>query len=400
MSFRTDTWLNMTRGVGQTLPTAVNTCYGGSSTAAEITNAFLTLGMGVATMALSAKQAGSIQNTNAEISKSAKGTIASYSADIAAATGKFNTKYGKFGASISTDGVPTKTYAQIKADLTSKGKMLQEAVDADKKDNVQKYGVQQAVVTSLEVAESNFNNLASTLEGIATSCQGKINITNGTASAVDPDGKEFEKYLTQEQKDSGLDGTSTQAYQDEKAMREAKASEYNRLQAQQKDICSQNGIDYNNGKPDFTTKISDAKAELTKLGEAKVNGSMSVATQVSSLESINTQLIELGTEAEFNAAVQEVKDIATAYNNALDIQKQETRSSEFDTAAKNDKAALKKAKRGGHKGLRGWFYDISHKDKKDANVMAAKNQYNISKGKANDQRIALQKTYEQYYPDS
>lgn len=400
MSFRTDTWLNMTQGVGQTLPTAVNTCCGGSSTAAEITNAFLTLGMGVATAALTAKQAGSVQNTNAEISKSAKGTIASYSADIAAATGKFNTKYGQFGASISTDGVPTKSFAQIKTDLTTKGKMLQEAVDADKQDNVKKYGVQQAVVSSLEVAESNFNNLASTLESIETSCKGKITISGGTATAVEPNASEFDKYLTKEQKDSGLDGSSTQAYQDEKAMREAKANEYNRLQTQQKDICSQNGIDYNNGKPDFATKISEAKAELAKLGEAKVNGSMTVASQVSALDAVNAQIIELGTEAEFNAAVKEVKDIATAYNNAIDIQKQETRSSEFDTAAKNDKATLKKAKRGGHKGLSGWFYDITHKDKKDANVIAAKNQYNISKGKANDQRIVLQKTYEQYYPNS
>lgn len=388
MSFRTDTWLNMTQNVGMNQLQNVGCNHYGGSETGQLVSTFMNIGLGVATAALTAKQASSVQNPNAEKSKIAKATISSYSADIAAATGKFNTRYAEFGTSISNNGSVTKSYEQIKTDLDSNIKNLKSSIDADKKANLTKYNNQKAVVTTYEAALSNYQSISTTMTNMESANVGKFTVDGGKATVVKPNAADYQKYVTGDGKPE-----DTQMFKDELATREAAVKSYNELADSRAKVLEQNKVQDENG---LKENISNAQKELETLGEAQVNGSLSVAQYVTALDNANSQLAKLGSASDFQAAIDSVVNIDKAYNDAVKIQQQETRVSESETAVKNDKADLKKAKRGGKSGVRGWFYDITHKDKKSKDVQNKKAIYTQSKQQSDAQKLALQSAYEMY----
>lgn len=386
-------WNSMTGANPLLNNAAAASCTGGGNTAAEITNTFLSLGMGIAAMALSNQQASSVQGADKQVSKAAKAVIANYAADSATAINNFNTKYAQFGTVINSEGKVTKSYDDISNELQTKKNDLQKLVGDNKNENLELYNKTQGEIIACQSAIDTFTTLESQLSNMASG--GKINITGDSATAVTPSTDEFEIYLSAEDKKAGKKPEETQAYQDELSSRQELAKTYNDLKASQNKVLTDNGV---TGKEGLDQKKSDLEGKLADYGKATLTGDTSVASYVNSLKDIDSQISKLGSKADFDNAVKTVTDLHTAYTNALSVQTSETRLTEANNAVKNTKAGMNELKRGGHKGLRGFAYDIFHKDSKNPEIAEKRTVYNNAKEARDKQQVAMHEKYAEFYP--
>lgn len=366
-------------------------CYG---TTASFLNSILIAG-GIVADGL--KEAGVTKSVNSEISKQAQVTVGSFAAKSAAARSKFDTKYREFGVSIDQTGTPSKTFAQIKSELTTQAEALKKSVDKTKQDAVSQYNSLKTTVDNWKADIVSYDAITDSLKNMETTNAGKIKVDGGKATAIAPNASDYEKYLSEADKNAGKTGKDTQAYTDALAERENLATQYNQEVANQKAILVKNSV---SSKEELATKIEKAEPKLADLAKGEINDSsgMTVADYTSQLDVINTKLAKLGTEEDFNAAVAEVKNLYDDYSKALEITTQEARVAEQDNLVKSSKADLKKAKRNNKTGFKGWWYDITHKDKKDKEVVRLKGVYNDAKTEADKRKLALQNGYEKYYP--
>lgn len=346
---------------------------------------------------------------NKQVSAGAQAVINAYPAKVGAAVNSFNSKYSSLGATISETGVPTKSYAQMKADIQSQIDNLKKSVNNNKtKDNtdhtdgtgnVQNYNTLKSVYNSLTSAKQNYENLESSKKQIQENNTEKITVNNDTATAKKINWQNYTQYLSEdEQKLSEQEQESraknTQAYRNELASREQVADQYNNMAKNQKQILATNKLQ---SVQDFEQKINDAKAEMDKAGENKISDNgITVSQYDAALSDLESKLSALGTQADFDAAVKEITDINAEYKEATAIKTAEATATEDANAAATSKRTLKKAKQGGHTGLRGKFYDWFHKDKNSTDVMSAKVNANDAAQRSASSQAALEQLYSQY----
>lgn len=363
--------------------------------------------IGAALLASSGGSEGdSVAATNARVSKTAAAIVSSYSSDMAAAQGEFQTRYADFGITISKTGVPTKTYAQAKSELEVQlAKMNEKITTGNDKSNFDNYNNQLTLVNSLRSAVNQYSDLATQLSKQAAANTDKISInpsSNPPATANNPNAKDYEMYLTEEQKRSGVSGASTQAYKDALGANQTAANTYNDTFSAQQKLLTSNGV---KTLDELQTKLSNEESKLTEpknqdyVGGSKI-GNLDVANFVQTRNNLLSQQAKLGTEAEFNAAVNKVRGVYQAYTNAQAVIENENRARESDNLVANSRSALMNAKRGNHTGLRGWLYDIFHKDRNDNDVVAARLNYNNARENSTAAHQGLQNTYERFYPTS
>jgi len=374
--------------------------------------------LGVAAMTNSQSKSG-VKTSNKQVSNAAAEIVKSYPTDIAEATTNFNNKYASLGATINNDGSVTRTYEQIKADIQGKIDNLKKQVDNkdnSNSSNLDAYNNAKAIYDGLNAAQQNYNNMSTQLENIKTQNAGKITVQdNGNATPNEPNASEFTKYLPADvqnligkpEKDGGITqqqandrAKETQAYKNEVTNRKSAADSYNNTLKAQKDILSQNGV---NSLKELTKKINEAKSKMEEAGSKNVdkNGGMTASQYDAALSNYESQLAQLGSKADFDTAVNEVKTINESYKSALQLQQAETNAQEQANAAAADKKAAKIAKRTGkngkvHTGLRGAFYDMIHKDKNNIKVVDAKNRANASASSSASANATLQELYDRY----
>ena len=388
------------------------------STFGNIFEGVLDMGMMVGVAALESKSAGKSANaSNKQVSNFINNVVAEYPTKMTQIQTKFTTKYAQFGASMDTNGSVTKTYAQIKSDITQQISDLEKSINVAGKDNADKTDgkANLSEYTKLKTSYNGYDQAVKSYDNFETSRSNFLAqhtaIIDSNGKGIQPKAKDYEKYLSEDEKKAGKTGDSTKAFQDaQKAVSDAEA-DYKKLVDARDKVLKENNVQT---KQELEQKRNDAKAQMEEFAQNnKVNDKTTIAQYEAQKKALEGQMAQLGTEADFNKLVKEATDLHSAYNDALRGQDLETRAKESANAAKNDKKAAKKAKRGGHTGLRGMFYDMFHKDSKtylkdangkvvtdsNGNKVTAKTMKDISKNSkivSNTYNEALQEYYNRF----
>lgn len=370
------------------------------STFGNIFEGVLNMGMMVGVAALESKSAGkSVKASNKEVSNFINNVVAEYPTKMAQIQTNFATKYAQFGVSMDANGSVTKTYAQIKSDITQQISDLEKSinvagnVNADKtngKENLNEYTKLKTSYNGYDQAVKSYDNFDTSISNFVTQNSTLID-QYGNEKQLNPD--DFKKYLPEAERGS-KSGRETKAFQDaQKAVNDALAN-YKKLVDARKKVLTDNGVSDKNG---LVKKRDDAKTEMEDFAQKNnVNEKTNIAQYEAQKKALEGQMAQLGTEADFNKFVKEATDLHSAYNDALQGQDLETRTQELTNAAKNDKKAAKEAKRGGHTGLRGVLYDMFHKDSKTKGAVAAKKTAKDSQIALDTSKMALQEYYNRF----
>lgn len=371
------------------------------STFGNIFEGVLDMGMMVGVAALESKSAGkSVKASNKQVSNFINNVVAEYPTKMAQIQTNFATKYAQFGVSMDANGSVTKTYAQIKSDITQQISDLEKSINVAGKDNADKTDgkANLSEYNKLKTSYNGYDQAVKSYDNFETSINNFLAqntaIIDSEGKGIQPKSEGFDKYLSEDEKKSGKTGKDTKAFQDaQKAVSDAEANYKKLVDARQK-VLKDNNVD---NKEALEKKRDDAKAEMEKFAQDKnVNDKTTIAQYEAQKKALEGQMAQLGTEADFNKLVKEATDLHSAYNEALQGQDLETRAKENANAAKNDKKAAKKAKRGGHTGLRGMFYDMFHKDSKNQKVVEAKGIAKNSQIALDTSKMALQEYYNRF----
>ncbi|MCD8377544.1 MAG: hypothetical protein LUB59_02010 [Candidatus Gastranaerophilales bacterium] len=339
-----------------------------------------------------------------QVSNAAATAVQSHASNLTTLINNFSTKYGQFGLTLNNDGsVSGGTYASVKNGIEQQIKTLNDSVanEGDAANNNTAYLNAKSAYDAAVQNKQSHDNFISQANSIAAANSGKITVAGSnddrTATATEITPGDFKKFLSgddQNANDWQDKVKSLGVYQNEAAARKLAAEQFNQAIKGAKDLSSK----LTSGQT-FDEAITSAKAAMDNAGKEKVgndsNSDLTAAGYQEQLNALNAKLASLGSEAEFNSAVNAIKQENANYQAALQVQNQEQASTEWSNAAATDKKALKKAKKGGHTGIRGWFYDITHRDSKDKNVQTAKATYNNSAAQANTEQQALYNLYNQ-----
>jgi hypothetical protein len=406
---------------------SINTSYSYSNkkVASEIGLGLLSDGMSIFQTLMMAKIANSAAETstkaqNSAISSEAKSIITNYPAKMTQATSNFNQKYSGL-ATIDENGIPSRTYGQIKADIEGQIKDLQASIPAGTKDeqtgqikksdgqtNLEKYNAAKQNYDNMCALKTDISRMNTQMKSIVDNNQKEITVTADGAKANAIDIKDYYQYLTKDELESGEKDTrakNTDAYKAEQQKRENLVKQYNDLAESKKTRLANANV--NEGGID--QKITDAEREMNALADGQVNGTGITAAQYNeTLQRLQGQLAKLGTEAEFNQAVNEIKSLNDEYKAALELQSAEQSAQESANAVKNNKKTLKQTKAVNGGGIKNWLYRKTHSKSIAASgitksenpnqaIAKAKVNYSDSKEKASTSQQLLQSLYQQYY---
>lgn len=342
------------------------------STFGNIFEGVLDMGMMVGVAALESKSAGkSVKASNNAAASKMASTIANYETESQQAVNSFNTKYKDFDVTISKDGVPTKSYDSIKAEITDDISSAKKNITEQGKKNLETYKNAKASYDNLTRIEANFNSYKGTLESLKTAGEGKqFTINADTATVKEPNAEEFKQFVSltsEEQKTLSTSGT----YPSDISERAKNTSQYTTAQNNNKKATDEyNGIatkkkEIETKHPNLSQEISDAKTKMEEAGNADANDSkISVKDYQENITTLEAKLASLGSKSDFEASVGKLTKLKADYEKALKGQELQKTADGEANALKNLKSEAKALKRGGHTGLRGMFYDMFHKDSK------------------------------------
>ncbi|MCM1266116.1 MAG: hypothetical protein NC200_07950, partial [Candidatus Gastranaerophilales bacterium] len=361
---------------------------------------------------------GTDKKTNSQILASAKTVVANYPSKSMDIITNFNAQYSKAGISMDTNGTPSKTYAQAKADIEAEIKSIKANMTDD---DTKTEGVQNNNKTAYDTAKStyegyasalqSYDNYTSTIDNMKTTQGGKtIEITGEgdamKAKGMEPDASQFTQYLSPEQQESckvngKIDQSKletlakqTSKYQTAKQTNEQQATTFNSLVEGRKNALP-SGV---NSRSDLEKKMTEAKKVMDEAGAKTVNANGQTAAQHDmAVKNLESKLAALGTKEDFDAAVKEMTELKKELAEAKAIIAADATATEDANALANSKRTLKSKKQGGHTGLRGKFYDIFHKDSKTKGVAAAKADVTARTDDANTSLTASQQLYAKYY---
>jgi hypothetical protein len=273
------------------------------------------------------------------------------------ATSNFNQKYSGL-ATIDENGIPSRTYGQIKADIEGQIKDLQASIPADITDKTTNKTTKSSGRTHLEqynAAKQNYDNMCALktdvdsmnaqMNSLRTNNSNEITISGDTATANDINVSDYYQYLKGNEQDLAQQeketrAKNTQQYKTEKQKRDNLAQQYNDLVKNKATRLANANVDNEAG---IDPKIKDAERTMNTLAEGQVNDSGVTAVQYNeTLQRLQGQLAKLGTEEEFNQAVNEVKSLNDEYKAALELQSAEQSAQENANAVKNNKKSCQR----------------------------------------------------------
>ena len=320
-----------------------------SSAGAIIGSIFGSLATGLGAALVSNKMSGAGKPSNKQISANVAKIVSEMPTQIANKVAKFNTNYGAAGVKISSDGTVNPSYEVRQKELTDAIATREKEVKGSNgktQPSYQKYTEAKAVVTGLERGKTAYEAIGKQIENFDTS---RFDIIGEKASIKEPSSGEYIQYLSKDVQDKYKDNhlqlcklaIETNKYQDDKKALENKCKEYNNLKADQKNIL--NGLKDKDGKPitsenELSNAIKEAEKAVKEIEGTKIEGSETTNSQHdAAINSLKKQLKALGTKAEFDAAVQEIKHMNTKYTDVLKVQKEVKDVKEADNAVKNNK---------------------------------------------------------------
>ena len=320
-----------------------------SSAGAIIGSIFGSLATGLGAALVSNKMSGAGKPSNKQISANVAKIVSEMPTQIANKVAKFNTNYGAAGVKISSDGTVNPSYEVRQKELTDAIATREKEVkgsNGETQPSYQKYTEAKAVVTGLERGKTAYEAIGKQIESFDTS---GLDIIGEKASIKEPSSGEYIQYLSKDVQDKYKDNylqlcklaIETNKYQDDKKALENKCKEYNNLKADQKNIL--NGLKDKDGKPindieNLSNAIKEAEKAVKEIEGTKIEGTETTNSQHdAAINSLKKQLKALGTKAEFDAAVQEIKHMNTKYTDALKVQKEVTDVKEADNAVKSNK---------------------------------------------------------------
>lgn len=301
-------------------------------------------------MAIIGKMAsGETASSPKNVSASVAQAIATLPGQIQTSVASFNTKYAAAGVKIDSNGglIPAgTTYSGLKTSLETQISNLEKETISDEKTgkvhaNYQAYTKMQTTVSNLESAQISIGSYESQLNSFD-----KSDIKIGGGGKAEPrDLSDAEIKICKDACSKGQDYTTTNTYNDIKAGLQAKADAYNSLLESKNNACK--GLRDKDGNALSVTKstdldkpIEDAKTKLNELGKSTIDGKADgtkCADHDDTLAALKKRLAALGTEAEFNASVNEIKNLNMQLSNALQVRSEETDVDEANNRVKANK---------------------------------------------------------------
>lgn len=380
------------------------------------------LGMGVnifaAAQMAKASNTQSTQNVKgafSEYSGAVASRISNYANESTQAIAEFTSKYGAdpLNMSISEDGTVTPSYESVSNQIDEAIKNIKSDSNVTKagKSNLQSYSKLQAKYTGLSAAASNYDQTLTNLSSFKSTNSVGVKYTGdgegSSAEAVPLGSGDYENYVQY------LDPSLQQIYTNSKDISKVKsniealpqwtsenqnrtrnAKLYNDQAKNLSSILTKQGV---KTRTELQTKVDAAKTEMDNYANNnKVNDSDTISSYNSQIEGLEAKKAKLGSKTDFDKAVNTVKNLYEQHKNDLALQKKEQSYQSSENAVTYNSTQLKAAKRGGKKGLAGWFYDFTHKDSKDEKVLAQKAKYNTAVRNFSGQNFALYSAYNEH----